>query len=564
MNRSSSQQPRPRWRQALALCGKTAGVVGVLLIAGWSIPGCLTLERVNPDTITVERYPWLQAPEEVPVGDVFEVTASLEVEPPGMEVANQELQLPDQSQWQLTVILEAPDCEIVGGEAVRTVNMERDKPSEPAVFQLQAIPGEDGWADGKELPIAASFWYENRLLVRVSETMKVGAALKPAELPQEEAEPAAMFWEREEADLQIVVSDRSLILSAPVFGPPIYIETEPLSAEDRQSLEQLYAELEAVAASRNLGPRPEERQAAEDGRARATAVRIGRVLWQRLAPPAFQDAFWDLADGLGNDFDSLQIYADDPSIPWELMRPSREGLDGLEERDFLGLEFDIARGHAPRRRGRFVRMPGEVPLDALWVLRPDYRPPLLGTAAEVQSLQAFQPVSAKIRPSTYDELVQITQELPNGILHFAGHGVESRDDATGTTYSILLSDQPVTLNEWLGLLPAPRLRNHPFIFFNACSVGKTHQSLGFAEGWAPAFLEAGASGYVGTLWPVGDQAAARFAGRFYEALETDLEDGGGSPARAIREARRLFTEDPNPTYLAYVLYGETDLLLTRR
>ena len=50
---------------------------------------------------------------------------------------------------------------------------------------------------------------------------------------------------------------------------------------------------------------------------------FGAKLWREFAPIPVKEAFWLLDEKLGEDFRSVQVYTDDPSLPWELMRPAR-------------------------------------------------------------------------------------------------------------------------------------------------------------------------------------------------------------------------------------------------
>src|SRR5262249_37008318 len=49
---------------------------------------------------------------------------------------------------------------------------------------------------------------------------------------------------------------------------------------------------------------------------------FGRELYRRSAPPSFKEAFWRLRDLRGAKFQTIQIYSNNPVVPWELMRPS--------------------------------------------------------------------------------------------------------------------------------------------------------------------------------------------------------------------------------------------------
>ena len=89
-------------------------------------------------------------------------------------------------------------------------------------------------------------------------------------------------------------------------------------------------------------------------------------------------------------------------------------------------------------------------------------------------------------------------------------------------------------------------------------------------GWAPvsptsaggpqAFYDAGVSAFIGSLWEINDVLAAQFARAFYDRL-WGLGDFAGKAqplGQAFHEARKVIRDaDPaNPTWLAYVLYGD--------
>jgi CHAT domain-containing protein len=90
-------------------------------------------------------------------------------------------------------------------------------------------------------------------------------------------------------------------------------------------------------------------------------------------------------------------------------------------------------------------------------------------------------------------------------------------------------DRPLTLRDIIGA----RLRTRLCVL-SACSPA-------IAGGFAPdqalslpaGFLLAGADGVVGTLWAVGDLAARRLIGEFYERWQ----GGGIHPAEALRQAQ---------------------------
>ncbi len=72
------------------------------------------------------------------------------------------------------------------------------------------------------------------------------------------------------------------------------------------------------------------------------------------------------------------------------------------------------------------------------------------------------------------------------------------------------------------------------------------------------------AGYIGGLWSLGDEGAARFATSFYNRIRERLE--AGEEARlteVLRATRREFLENGDPTFLAYVFYGNPELVLIR-
>ncbi len=104
--------------------------------------------------------------------------------------------------------------------------------------------------------------------------------------------------------------------------------------------------------------------------------------------------------------------------------------------------------------------------------------------------------------------------------------------------------------------------HHPLFFFNACDLGQAHEVSGGLDGWAPAVLETGAVGYIGGLWPLDDESASAFSRRFYEAVAEALTKGPVRVGDALASVRRRFFRTGDPTWLAYVYYGDVNLELT--
>lgn len=222
---------------------------------------------------------------------------------------------------------------------------------------------------------------------------------------------------------------------------------------------------------------------------------FGRELYRRFAPPTFKEAFWRLRDRLGSEFRTIQIYSNNPLIPWELMRPSR--ADGSDERDFLGIEFRVARWHIGESGGQLDRPPQAMVMTELIFIAPKYGPTLAlpSQEAELRALRAV-PGFRQV-PGQLASVKGLFEKLPPGIIHFAGHGVVRPTRPGMFEYAIRLEDSELDLLTFRGLRSNSSAGLHPFVFLNACSIGQARRVTNFVDGWAPAALEAGASGYLG-------------------------------------------------------------------
>ncbi len=138
------------------------------------------------------------------------------------------------------------------------------------------------------------------------------------------------------------------------------------------------------------------------------------------------------------------------------------------------------------------------------------------------------------------------------LLHFAAHG---RFDAENVDLSPLtLEDGKLTPYDLTGERAAGLRRDHPLVFLNACHTARLAFALTGLGGWAERLVnDLGVSAFIGTLWEVNDLLAAEFAIAFYDRLFA-----GDTLGQAFYVAR-LHVRDrqpANPTWLAYVLYGD--------
>lgn len=312
--------------------------------------------------------------------------------------------------------------------------------------------------------------------------------------------------------------------------------------------------------------RPEQGMPAEPpppkGEASDMMLGLGRKLYDEFAPEIFKNAFWELSKLSQNSdvrFKTIEIITDNPVLPWELMRPSLP--DGTGVRGFLGTEFNL--GRLPFKRRPLKSPPTFILITKLAVVAPQY----LGDDAldaqqdELKALEEF--TGFERRKGLRENLKQLVRSPPQGIIHFAGHGVLKWNEQRVASYAIKMEDGELDLDAWGGMAPTESGPNHPLIFFNVCDMGQSQKVVNMVEGWAPAALDAGASGYIGALWAVGDRGAADFSAAFYRTLQEKLQRGPVSIAEVLKETRKKFLENGDPSFLSYIFYGDPNLKVMR-
>jgi CHAT domain-containing protein len=165
-------------------------------------------------------------------------------------------------------------------------------------------------------------------------------------------------------------------------------------------------------------------------------------------------------------------------------------------------------------------------------------------------------VRARFRSGDYD------------VIHYAGHAFfdpykRSRSGILCHGRQVLSGRDLVHLEK----LPA-------LVFFNACEAARVRGSAAArveekAEptvrrlernvGLAEAFLRAGVGNYVGTYWPVEDDAAKQFADAFYKTLVD-----GKSIGAALQQGRKRVLDLKSVDWADYVHYGSPGFVVKRR
>lgn len=147
------------------------------------------------------------------------------------------------------------------------------------------------------------------------------------------------------------------------------------------------------------------------------------------------------------------------------------------------------------------------------------------------------------------------------LLHFAGHGRWSAGSPQA---------QELLLSAFSEVEDVPRARYSdgelrrdlpdrgrvddadagPFVFLNACDIGRLPSGPTALGGFPEAFLRGGAAAFVGCSWAVGDDPASTFVEAFYVALAD-----GETIADAARIARGKARDEADLSELAYAVYA---------
>jgi hypothetical protein len=279
----------------------------------------------------------------------------------------------------------------------------------------------------------------------------------------------------------------------------------------------------------------------------------------RMTPSCFQQVYWLLFDKYGSF--PIQILSDDPYVPWELMRPTRPESDKrspdpeiLARRHPLGRWFLNKTGAMPPRL-----TPGKVA-----TIAPDYSkcPPEKNLKPLRSAQQESQKICAKLGPNA----VPITGRKPNvlelfedskkediGLVHYAGHGASSIEDADSAQLFLEDTDlRPLDISRQETQLGKNR---HSLVFFNACGAGAPGLNLGVVGGFAEALIEDRFGGFIAPLWSVYDVDASAVILEFLDRVLLPDEPQRQTFAVALQKIRYEFGEE-SPTFLSYTYYGD--------
>jgi nucleoid DNA-binding protein len=265
----------------------------------------------------------------------------------------------------------------------------------------------------------------------------------------------------------------------------------------------------------------------------------GVKLWRDLVPDALHKQFW----GRQRRVRQLTIRTDNDIVPWELLYPKDRGRD----EGFLVEQFPVVRGVFNTQPVTSLRF-----APARFVL-PDGAPRRAADEIDaVRKTLGLRPLRSSVL-SGWTEVADLIDSGRFGLLHFACHNSLSE----GRGSAITLEDREFT-PVMLETAKADRAlaRSKPFVFINACRSAGQAPTYTRLDGWALAFLEAGAAAFAGSLWAVRDETASGFAQTLYKHL-----DHGRTLGDAVLKTRRSARRSGDPTWLAYSVYGDAHALV---
>lgn len=442
-------------------------------------------------------------------------------------------------------------AELPGVNTMRSVKVDPNGDSEPLVFFLSPVDGCE--AGKKRISVEfiqnhkrqGSLGFEVDLVSGPLPAVGIGNAVKPDFRVAAAALAPGQSMNKPDLNLRVCLQGTVLKFSL-VSSNGSYCDT-PLGETDLTTdpptyFDRIARELSTLAA---LPVGDEDRRTPdEQEQAEFDLQTTGVRLWDRLIPERLKEVY---ANDLRVNWagKSLVITSDEPWIPWEMVRPvGRDGGRVLFIDPPLCEQFRLTRwlnGPAAPEQLEVKRGVLVAPKDNLQFVQEevDYFA-TFGWAAQVQTLK------------------QVTEEFKNGsaqVFHFSCHG--RAGDQGGDEPMLKLGDEFLKPSYVLGQ-PLKLYECMPLVFLNACEAGQPNFELTGLGGWASAFIQLQASIFIGSLWAINDKLAADFAESFYNRLF----GVNGQPQQSVGDAFHAARQDikkqapGNPTWLAYVLYGD--------
>lgn len=398
--------------------------------------------------------------------------------------------------------------------------------------------------------IFARFSIENCEIVLNVDTVDVAAAVRimvpgtvAAEgMPDSLTAVAELVEEGGTETLNLEISFARGTTRSVYIGAERATVTPSIVTFERRQLEELIAELESSRTSAQL-----------------------RRLAERLQNLIFDE---QMGTGLRLDPDGGLAVTNNPwasRIPWELLHADGKplALHGGVSRRYLNVSGSVTRSRGARGSTR-----SDEELRLLLVADPTQDLPGAATEGRMVAELAQDTIRRlTLTPrggllgqnATHDSVTHWLASDDYGIdvLHYAGHAFFDPYDRGRS--GLILHDRTLIGTDIASLPSLPRL-----VFLNACESGRVRRRdpnsvraedvsaydlISRATGLAEAFMLGGVSQLIGTIWPVGDNAAKVFAREFYRVVD------GAPIGDAVTTARRKLAET-GVDWVNYMHYGE--------
>lgn len=456
-----------------------------------------------------------QCPETVQPGKTFFLLARIAVSAGGVELNS--FPVPPEGQ-DVRIVIHAPGLRVLGDQQ-QTVRVPADGDSQPVMFELMA-----GSPGVRKISVTA--WLDGNFLGELPVEVSVDPATSDSR-PRDRYADLSSETVDGAVSLQVRYDRAANSYRFQFFDIDNPREDAQLSHDPRPLVESLVNRLNQLAEG-EFGYSADE--------TRDYLMDEGTRLWQDLLPRQLREQFWERQHRITQ----LTIISDQDAVPWELLYPRDPGHDA----GFLVEQFPVTRDVFDRPRltrslrlqpARFVRAQDD-----------------LGSAdAEIAAVRELLGMdeSAQAVVSEFTPLRQLVNSGGFGLLHFACHNSFSALDGS----SIDLNNRRFAVTNMQNARIDHTLRpSAPLVFFNGCRTAGLAATYTKLDGWAEAFMQAGAGAFVGSLWSVTDGAAKEFAQEFYRQLRC-----GKILADAVTAARKAVAQQPcDPTWLAYTVYGD--------
>ncbi|RDH81574.1 MAG: hypothetical protein DIZ80_15985 [endosymbiont of Galathealinum brachiosum] len=540
-------------------------------------------KKPKPTNDIIKRFPTIESPDEVLSGDSISVLISLteDLITPTVKITQGnadtkgrlKLSLPAQPEdtnWEIDVVLSASGFTFNSPNKA-TIILPKNGDSTPAMFQLTV---KNNQVISSQRQLYATFWYKGQYIARVmkpiivnqanqkaSQTCAANAALSAeSQSMMQHSERVNLKTDYRASDLTIYMrrdwdscssNDYFITLSSPHID--IHHERINLSEDIGKWLIPKYRAF----SKKGRGISFQTRDNSSQTSSKDQLLGFGKLIYKKFAPKSFKSVYSELQTKLGSDFKSIKIYTDDPGIPWELMVPDKND-------NFIGIKHTVGRWIIPKSASNFTSPEQNLTINGIRLIVPKYSGSLALNATTNEALHIYKlpwKNNTEIIKADYDSFKKSLQKTEPVIIHYAGHGYTTHENEEGISeYGLILEDENLRALNWRGLLSDQT--NRSLVFFNACDVGQAGKAAGFIDGWSTTLADTGSSGFISSLWELGDQGASEFSKRFYDDIKNQFKTNGkASIAAAMKTARQAFIESGNPTYLAYVFYGDPELVI---